>query len=598
MFSPEVRSCPAVQVTQSVQIDQVSSIHFSLDHFETSILTIQSNQNEAREQLDAIKSLLETEENRIKIKKTICHFPENVSKNRPRGILPNDHQLIKSDGTKHQTIPVSYLNGNIVTTPSFSEHAHIATQGPLKETIPDLFNVMIEKESSIIVSIVMHQETKIVDGRAVETREKCSNYWEQEVDLGNGFRLLPRKDLHKIEFEGTQEGIVIRELQITKEGKPFKSIYQYHYQNWPDHGAPRAEVFFQFNELINDQTERDRRHGKIGPVTSHCSAGCGRTGTFLAVHFIREFIQAELTNGKTLDQIRLNIPQLVFEMKLCRHLIESPTQYNAVLTWTERYVKSLQSHKKITTSDDFNRLCPSFEQGIQKWKEISQKIHNATWVIFVRHGETDRNTRKLPGGRDIKDPLTLKGQEQAREAGRDLKQLNLEIFKVVSSSLKRSVDTAKLLSKELEIEDEPLIIGKDIFEERALGNRIEQMQTIEEYGPVKSEEALKMRNLKSLEERLHFKLESGMESLREVHHRYQKGLEILQDRFPGKVITVSGHGNAMKDMFMEALAKKGYEIEFRGFDLPNGKGRLAFIVTDDRTELVGTAGLKFVETKP
>ena len=70
-------------------------------------------------------------------------------------------------------------------------------------------------------------------------------------------------------------------------------ITQYHFTSWPDHGVP--ECTGPIMALHKKVMEGWRSEG--GPILVHCSAGVGRTGTFITIDLALE--QAEKT--KTAD---------------------------------------------------------------------------------------------------------------------------------------------------------------------------------------------------------------------------------------------------------------------------------------------------------
>lgn len=65
----------------------------------------------------------------------------------------------------------------------------------------------------------------------------------------------------------------------------------------------------------------------------------------------------------------------------------------------------------------------------------------------VRHGESETNVQKVFAGSGLDSPLTAKGRQQAREAGKKLK--TYKITKIVSSPLKRAHKTAEIISDAL-----------------------------------------------------------------------------------------------------------------------------------------------------
>ena len=54
---------------------------------------------------------------------------------------------------------------------------------------------------------------------------------------------------------------------------------QFHFTSWPDHGVP------QYATAMLSMLRRVRAHYSVeeGPMLVHCSAGVGRTGTFIVI---------------------------------------------------------------------------------------------------------------------------------------------------------------------------------------------------------------------------------------------------------------------------------------------------------------------------
>ncbi len=61
-------------------------------------------------------------------------------------------------------------------------------------------------------------------------------------------------------------------------------ITHLHYTKWPDHGVPDSvSPMMKFHQLVMKTFQ-----GKRGPMLVHCSAGVGRTGTFIGVDLALE----------------------------------------------------------------------------------------------------------------------------------------------------------------------------------------------------------------------------------------------------------------------------------------------------------------------
>lgn len=88
---------------------------------------------------------------------------------------------------------------------------------------------------------------------------------------------------------------------------------------------------------------------------------------------------------------------------------------------------------------------------------------NAKTLFFARHGETDYNKNRLLQGRGINASLNSNGFFQAELLAGYLSKYQLE--SVISSSLKRSHETAELLSNRINVD----ILQKDDLDEMHFG---------------------------------------------------------------------------------------------------------------------------------
>lgn len=85
-------------------------------------------------------------------------------------------------------------------------------------------------------------------------------------------------------------GCEVREMRLEIAGQS-KTIYHYLFANWPDYGKPEAGDRKALLELVKQSAQRTGRPDN--PRFVHCSAGVGRTGTFIALDHLLQ----ELENG-------------------------------------------------------------------------------------------------------------------------------------------------------------------------------------------------------------------------------------------------------------------------------------------------------------
>ena len=74
-------------------------------------------------------------------------------------------------------------------------------------------------------------------------------------------------------------------------------------------------------------------------------------------------------------------------------------------------------------------------------------------IIFLRHGQAENNTKKILAGRSPGINLTETGIQQAEQAGKMLKTLNIST--IYSSPIDRALQTAKIVAQHCDLE--PLI---------------------------------------------------------------------------------------------------------------------------------------------
>jgi len=88
-------------------------------------------------------------------------------------------------------------------------------------------------------------------------------------------------------------------LEIDDQGK---EIVHYLYNGWPDFGKPEAED----RKALLELTQKTRIVAGRSPRIVHCSAGVGRTGTFIAL----DFLLGELEEGRLLPRPKTEAKQV------------------------------------------------------------------------------------------------------------------------------------------------------------------------------------------------------------------------------------------------------------------------------------------------
>lgn len=129
--------------------------------------------------------------------------------------------------------------------------------------------------------------------------------------------------------------VTVRTLMIQKSDEPFasiKEVVQLHYEGWPDFGTPaQPATIVSLVKLLN-QVISQRAKASNAPIVVHCSAGCGRTGTFVVVDSLLNYFEQEKTVGNEKDLVQESVLALREQrMSLVQTLRQYVLCYESVL---------------------------------------------------------------------------------------------------------------------------------------------------------------------------------------------------------------------------------------------------------------------------
>ncbi|CAI2187381.1 11565_t:CDS:1 [Funneliformis geosporum] len=219
--------------------------------------------------------------------------------NRYSDIIPFDRNRVKLH-TKRNENKTDYINASYIEAPQ-KIRKYIATQGPLEKTIEDFWCMIWEQRSHVIVMLSKeHEKGKI----------KCSKYWPETNSMPFFY---PESGL-KVEIESEELepnfSSLIRtfRLELNSQGGgeminsqgdgssppqsgdniEVRKVTQLYFVGWPDHGVPDSpdiilNLIKKTNQFQQQYQQESGNDVEIGPAVIHCSAGCGRTGTFCTI---------------------------------------------------------------------------------------------------------------------------------------------------------------------------------------------------------------------------------------------------------------------------------------------------------------------------
>lgn len=263
---------------------------------------------------------------------------EKGTKNRYNDIYPFDHSRVRLEGIP--TGGCDYVNANHIQA-EFSNRRYIATQAPVPDTfdvsvpffpfplhserhadhnIQDFWRVIWEQDVRLLVSLTAEVERGQV---------KCHPFWrsgdygpfkvkaysERFIRIESKGRPIDPMAKNPSPLEGQAHSpdesnenpvIVVRHFSLYHSALPFqplRDITQLQYPYWPDFGTTSQPTHLlglieQCNKVIRATSisgfgSKDAEPRGQRPILVHCSAGCGRAGTFCTVDSVLDMLKRQ-----------------------------------------------------------------------------------------------------------------------------------------------------------------------------------------------------------------------------------------------------------------------------------------------------------------
>ncbi|RNJ58575.1 hypothetical protein D7B24_004445 [Verticillium nonalfalfae] len=289
---------------------------------------------------------------------------EKGVKNRYKDILPFDHSRVKLQG--RESGACDYVNASHIKA-SRSNKRYIAAQGPLPATYEDFWSVIWDQDIRVIVMLTAeseggqlkchpywkgnefgHTKLRLLSEKKVSldidkhrSGSHAQTTSQPSADIG---RRRANTTTSTTSLEGATPApastsssdspyVIVRKFAMSHAAHPFapiREITHLHYPSWPDFGAPaQPSHLLGLVELANvmqraalpvdtpsvtgpraspdppmawyDEPEAD---AQARPMLVHCSAGCGRTGTFCTVDSVIDMLKRQRLARTTLKPVR------------------------------------------------------------------------------------------------------------------------------------------------------------------------------------------------------------------------------------------------------------------------------------------------------
>ncbi|XP_070687977.1 receptor-type tyrosine-protein phosphatase C isoform X2 [Pempheris klunzingeri] len=290
--------------------------------------------------------------------------PSNVPKNRYVDILPYDYNRVQLT-TGNGEAGCDYINASFID--GFKESKkYIAAQGPKDETVSDFWRMVWEQQSSIIVMV-----TRCEEGNRI----KCAQYWpspERETEIFEEFIVKLNSEEHCPDY-------TIRRLSLTnkRDKNSEREVNHIQFMSWPDHGVPgEPHLLLKLRRRVNAF-----KNFFSGPIVVHCSAGVGRTGTYIGIDAMMEGLEAESRVDIYGYVIRLRrqrclMVQVEAQYILIHQALLEHNQFGETEITLSELHSTLSMLKQKNSGNDPNLLEEEFERlpTYKNWRTINTGI--------------------------------------------------------------------------------------------------------------------------------------------------------------------------------------------------------------------------------
>lgn len=205
---------------------------------------------------------------------------ENRRKNRYKDILPYNWRTVKipvenpKPGEDHN----KYINASWILFKGYKQK-FIASQAPLEETIGDFWHCVAHHQVDVVVML-----TALTEG----TKVKCARYWPK-----TGKAIFSDTEV-SLQSEEESDHYTLRSLEVAHGEETPREVLQIQVKGWGDYSVPEStETLLALIGKVKEISGKS-----TAPILVHCSAGVGRTGTYIATQRLMDTIEHPAIFGR------------------------------------------------------------------------------------------------------------------------------------------------------------------------------------------------------------------------------------------------------------------------------------------------------------
>nr|CDS30077.2 tyrosine protein phosphatase non receptor type [Hymenolepis microstoma] len=331
----------------------------AFDNFEDHVKSLEA-EDQMSNLFKDLKNLTTEQERNLQLSVNAASMME--SQNRYCDILPYDQSLVilgrkwplpltnPKPNVISGLLGAAYVNASFVRRPrhtptgcavsaTYSQHPdYISTQGPCENTVADFLTMIYQQRVPHIVMLCRNEE----DGN-----EKCARYWPSEPTSGAVETFT--SDHHTVTVTFIEIGLLetgvrrVIAIHPHDEKEPW-TVTQIQTFVWDDYQGMDMDKFY---ELLQRHMELNTKYpiGEYGPPVVHCSAGVGRTGTFICGRFLLEQLRK--------DPSKIDVVGTVLALRRWRmHMVQNEVQLAFLYHFVLYVIEKENLSPTILTSPD------------------------------------------------------------------------------------------------------------------------------------------------------------------------------------------------------------------------------------------------------
>ncbi|PIK56206.1 putative receptor-type tyrosine-protein phosphatase T isoform X2 [Apostichopus japonicus] len=167
-------------------------------------------------------------------------------------------------------------------------HRFSESKCPNEASLVDFWQMVWQENVATIVML-----TSLIDGK----KKVCLKYWPDQESIYGGLLVKCEKLEEHFQYDYRIFTIAL------KHGRESRTVKHFHFTDWGDMKIPEfLDPILDFLKIVRHKTSQK----KVPNTIVHCSAGVGRTGTYITLDAMLDMAQAE---GK------VNVYKFVTEMR-------------------------------------------------------------------------------------------------------------------------------------------------------------------------------------------------------------------------------------------------------------------------------------------